>query len=266
MVKSESKNMMAIAVTATRTAGEFLKKNYTKKNIFFYKKNGVVSASDIGAEKIILDNLSSHFPDHSFLSEEKGIIEGKKSDYLWIIDPLDGTTNFLHKLPHFCTSIALMIKGEMALGVIYQPMLDELFTAESGMGAKLNGQKIAPGTMKEIKKSVIVMGRGAEASEKLRFGKIFDRLVTQVRSIRIPGATAIDICYVACGRFDAMVNNDCNLYDCAAGNLIAKEAGTIVTDFKGNNWKPMQKTNVLVTNKYLHSKFINILKKIRNTE
>lgn len=253
---------LSTAITAAKKAGFFIKESYRGEYRSSYKDpHNIVTEVDIGAENIILDILQKAFPDHSFFSEERGMINNH-SKYLWIIDPLDGTTNFTHHFPHFCISIGLAHLNEPSLGVVYHPIRDELFSASRGKGATRNGTRLRVTSQKTLEKAVVLINRGSERKEKLRHGAIVNLMTHHLRSIRIFGATAVDLCYVASGTFDALLVNGCRFYDCAAGNLIAEESGALVTDFSGKPWKPDEKKtrDILVANPLLHKKLLTILK------
>ncbi len=254
--------MLEVAIKAAKKAGAFIKENYKNENLVSYKDpHNIVSEVDVEAESLILYTLQKAFPRHSFFSEEKGMIDNR-SDYLWIIDPLDGTTNFTHHFPHFCVSIALTHKGEAMLGVIYQPMQNELFAAQKGKGSSLNGNHLTINNGVALEKTVLIINRGASKKEKLRHGDMVKLMSDYSRSIRVFGSTALDLCYVASGKFDVFMQNGCMAYDCAAGGLIAKEAGAFISDFSGNPWRiDMEKANdVLVAPPPLHKKLLAILK------
>jgi myo-inositol-1(or 4)-monophosphatase len=253
--------MLDAAIAAARAAGQIILKNQNVLAKVTYKdKHNIATNTDTQAEKAVLKILRDRFPDHAFFSEERGKNE-TSSEYLWIIDPLDGTTNFVHHVGHSSVSIALIHQEKVELAVILNPFTEELFTAQRGSGALLNNQPIKPSTTANLATSVISLGRGASERGKMRHITIAQTVIPRTRSMRILGSTALDICYTACGRFDAHINNDCMFYDCAAGNLIAEEAGATVSDFRGTPWTKQSEgsKDVLVTNPTLHKKFIALL-------
>lgn len=260
------KERLAAAVTAAKKAGVYLREEFTRAPLFAYTYKdsyNVVSGADIGAEKIILEILRARFPRDIFFAEERGWEEGD-SAYTWIVDALDGTSNFTRKITHFCVSIALWEKGSPALGVVYQPLTDELFVAQHGKGAMLNKRVIRPQGEKLPERAVLFLGRGGTKEDRRRHGRIFHALVGKVRSIRILGATALDLCMVACGRADGFVGNGINFYDIAAAGLIAREAGAVMTTFKGTQWRLRinEKSDVIATHQPLSKPFISLLKKL----
>lgn len=249
-------NLLDITVQAALEAGKIALRNFTagEHDIVFKDRHNIVTATDTECERSILETLQRYFPRHSYFSEEIGYIHGD-ADCLWVIDPLDGTTNFSKGFMHFCISIAFYYKKAASAAVVYNPISDELFTASRGSGAYLNGKKISTAGTDDLGKSVVMLNRGATREEKIRAGEIFCKLVPSVRSIRILGATALDLCFVACGRTDALINNGCEYYDAAAGNLVAEEAGARVTNFKGVPWK-LERSDLLVARPSLHAQLV----------
>lgn len=247
------------AEAAARKAGSLVKENFRKAMKVRYKDtHNIVTDTDKQAEEIILGILRREFPSHSYFSEEIGFIRGV-SDCLWVIDPVDGTTNFSQGYPHFCISIAFCYNNSPVFGIVYDPIHNELFCATRGSGAFLNKKKISVTSHSAVAKAVILLNRGASLEEKMMSTRLYSFLVPRVRTIRQLGATALDLCHIACGRFDAMINSGCEHYDCAAGNLIAAEAGAGVTDFSGIPWK-LEKSDLLVANAVLHEQLIIELK------
>jgi len=208
-----------------------------------------------------LEILKRSFPEHNFFSEEAGQTQNQ-SEYLWIIDPLDGTTNFIHGFPHVGISIALLKNKQPILGVILDPLHNELFTAETGQGAYLNGIKISPSTTDSLEKTVTIMTRGATTESIKRHADLYQTIITNTHSTRITGSVALGLAYLACGRFDASINNDCKFYDCVAGNLISHEAGAILTTFRNQPWKgdSQGSTDILAANKHMHNQILNLIK------
>lgn len=253
--------MLETAIKAAKNAGSYLREAFEKTHPLSYSykdKYSIVTEADIQSEKIILQELKSTFPNHAFFAEESGQ-DGTKSDFLWVIDPLDGTSNFSRKIPYFCISVGLLHKGNPMLGVIYQPIFDEMFAAEKGRGAYYNGEKISAGAAKEIEKAIVVLSRGTREETKNKFWNILAKTDDAIKSIRVEGAVALDLAYTACGRFDALVSSGCKIYDYTAGCVIAREVGARVTDFQGNNWVP-KSDEVLVAGSALHTKLLKFLK------
>lgn len=255
--------MLHSAVQAARNAGEIIKTNFnslTSRTPTYKHDHTIVTDTDVAAEQAIFAILKKQFPDHAFFSEEAGM-EKTNSEYLWVIDPLDGTSNFAHHLPFCCVSIALFKQQQPVLAVVYDPINDELFTAKTGKGARLNNTAIYPSETKDIEKAVVIIARGTSPDAKQRHAKIYPAVSPHFRSVRVLGSAALGITTVASGRFDAMIMNDCNFYDCAAANMIGREAGAIVSDFQG---KPLTNetqgsNDILVINKHLQPAILEIL-------
>ncbi len=255
--------MIDAAIQAAKSAGEVIRTNFSEslhQTVSYKDEHSVVTNTDTAAEQAIFAILKAAFPDHSFFSEEAGLLQ-TESPYLWVIDPLDGTSNFAQGLPFFCVSIALFQDTQPVLGVVYDPIHDELFTAQTGKGAQINGAPIVPSAADTIEKSVLALGRGSSLESKHRHTSIYTKVTPSTRSARIMGSAALGIAYAASDRFDGIIINDCNFYDCAAANIIAREAGATVSDFQGNPL--MHETegmsDILVTNKNLQPEIIKIL-------
>lgn len=255
--------MITHAIKAAKAAGEIIRANFSSTiltSITYKDLNNIVTETDIAAEQAIFNLLQTEFPDHGFFSEEAGLTT-TDSPYLWVIDPLDGTSNFAHGLPFFCVSIALFKDKQPVLGVIYDPIHDELFTAELGKGAFLNEEKITPSNTQKLSPAIAVLGRGTSQEAKDRHAKLYTTITTHTRTNRILGSIALSITHTACGRFDAAIINDSNFYDCAAANIIAREAGTMVSDFQGQPLLHETKgmNDILVTTKNLQQEITKIL-------
>ncbi len=246
-----------VAKRAAFQTGEFLLNNLDGTREIRYKGEGhknPSSAVDEEAEDIILNILSSNFPEHSFLSEERGET-GTSSEHRWFIDPLDGTVNFLHKYRYFGVSIALSYREDIILGVTYNPIASEMFTAVKGNGAYLNEKRVQVSATAKLDRSLLAVGfpydRSSEAFS--RSVKNFVRLARDSQAVRRDGSTALDLCNVACGRYDGFCVAGNELWDYAAGTLIVVEAGGKVTDFKGNRFHITNERNeVLATNGKIH--------------
>jgi len=222
--------------------------------------NNLVTEVDKLAEKKIIEIIRSSFPAHTIISEEVGEMI-KPSDYQWIIDPIDGTVNFAHAIPICCVSIGLIFNGELLLGAVYNPMMNELFFAEKGMGATLNGMPIKVSSKSDFKTAFLVTGfpynwpDGAEHPIK-----VFERLVLEGLPVRRLGSAAIDLCWVACGRFDGFWEYNLQPWDVAAGYLIVQEAGGRISDFDGAAYDVFTK-ETLATNGLIHEAMLGVIKK-----
>lgn len=228
--------MLNKIIDISKEAGEIIKNGFGKNIKIDFKsgENNLVTEIDKKAEKCIIDFIKKEFPSHSILAEESGQSDGN-SDYLWVIDPLDGTTNFAHGLPIFSVSIGLRKNRETICGVIYDIMRNQVYAAELNSGAYCNSDKIMVNENSIIEKSLLVTGFPYEIGEKLdRSLDVFKEFVKTSRGVRRLGSAAIDLCYVANGTFDAFWEEKLNPWDVCAGMLIVEEAGGKLCDFNGN--------------------------------
>ncbi len=219
-----------------------------------------VTASDIKVEKILIDELGKARPNYSILSEEIGEIKNDE-EFKWIIDPIDGTANFLHGIPHFGISIGLEKNREIICGMIFDPIKDEIFAAEKGNGSYLNNQRMRVSARSKLENCIIFTG-GPKRESKTRdlaieeYNKFSSKVLIPIRKM---GSAALDMAYVAAGRCDGFWQRNLNYWDIAAGIIIVKEAGGFVTDFKGENEYVQNKT-ILVTNSKINKEMIEVLK------
>lgn len=223
--------------------------------------NDLVTEIDKKSEAKIIEIIHKHFPGHNVLGEEGGDLN-KESDYVWIVDPIDGTINYTHSLPIFCVSIALEIKGEVLLGIVYSPMAHEKFWAEKGKGAYLNDKKISVSEIEYLKDSLLVTGFPYGAKDNS--DHCIDHFVNFVKlglPIRRLGSAAMDICYLAAGRFDAFWEVNLNAWDVAAAYLILTEAGGKITDFTGNVYSIYGKQILGTNGRTVHNEMIEELAK-----
>lgn len=212
-----------------------------------------VSAADKRSEKILIEALRKAHPTYSFLTEETGVIEGEDTTHRWIIDPLDGTTNFLHGNPHFCISIALEVHGEVTAGLIHDPLRDEFFWAEKGVGAYLNNTRLRTSGRAKLSECILGVGIPSVAyGNTPLFLRQMQHLAPRVAGVRCSGSGALDIAYVAAGRLDAYWEGDISPWDMAAGVIIAREAGVTVTDVTGGP-DPLGANSILTANPKLHA-------------
>ncbi|EOU2464373.1 inositol-1-monophosphatase [Vibrio navarrensis] len=229
--------MLNIAIRAARKAGNHIAKsleNVEKIESTLKGTNDFVTNVDKEAETIIIDTIKNSYPEHCIIAEENGTIDGKDKDVQWIIDPLDGTTNFVKGIPHFAVSIAVRIKGKTEVACVYDPMQNELFTAQRGSGAQLNSARIRVKQPKDLQGAIIATGfpfKQKQHSES--YFKIMSAMFVEVADFRRTGSAALDLCYVAAGRVDGYFELGLKPWDIAAGELIAREAGAIITDFAG---------------------------------
>ncbi|CAM3637869.1 inositol-1-monophosphatase [Vibrio sp. Of14-4] len=229
--------MLNIAIRAARKAGNHIAKsleNVDKIESTQKGTNDFVTNIDKEAESIVIDTIRASYPDHTIISEEAGLLTGKDDEVQWIIDPLDGTTNFIKGFPHFSVSIAVRLKGKTEVACVYDPMLNELFTAQRGSGAQLNSARIRVKQVKDMQGAVLATGfpfKQKQHSES--YFKIMSALFVDCSDFRRTGSAALDLCYLAAGRVDGFFELGLKPWDIAAGELIAREAGAIVTDFAG---------------------------------
>ncbi len=247
--------MLTIAVRAARTAGDIIVRSMDRVNLLTITpkgRNDFVSEVDRQAEREIIHTLQKAYPTHAFLGEESGRQGPAKTDFVWVIDPLDGTTNFLHGFPQFCVSIALLHRGRIEKGVIYDPLRQELFTAARGAGASLNNRRIRVSKQNGLKGALLGTGFPFKDQRHVDayLGMMRD-LMRDTAGIRRAGSAALDLAYVAAGRLDGFWEIGLKRWDMAAGILLIQEAGGIVTDLEGKD-KYMESGNVLTANPKLH--------------
>jgi myo-inositol-1(or 4)-monophosphatase len=244
-------------IDAAYAGAEQLKHYYEKSFVISNKEgvNNLVTEADHAAEKAIFAVIQKNFPDHYILSEESGDIP-TASPYKWVIDPLDGTVNFAHGIPLCAVSIGIEKDGEMIMGAVYCPFINEFYIAEKGQGAFLNDRRIQVSTQTEVIKSCLVTGF-PYTYPKLHIGplEIFAKLVKQGIPVRRLGSAAIDLCWVAAGRFDGFWEFNLSPWDTAAGYIIVKEAGGKITDFEGKEFSCYQK-QIMATNSLIHAELM----------
>ncbi len=245
-----------------RQAGAILRAGYSQEHEVSYK--GVidlVTEIDHQSEAFLLGEVQKDFPDHHIFSEESGVIQGDV-EHIWYIDPLDGTVNYAHNIPIFSVSIAYAYKGVLTLGVVYDPMRDEMFLAERGKGATLNGKSIQVSSTTELQKSLLVTGFPYDAwnTEQDNFANFikFGKLSQGVRRL---GSAALDLCYVASGRFDGFWELALKPWDVAAGGLICEEAGAHITNVNGKNDYISPPQSVIATTPGIHARMLEELQK-----
>ena len=220
--------------------------------------NNLVTEADHASEKAIIDVIKLAYPGHFILSEETGEIV-TDSEYKWIIDPIDGTVNFANGIPLCCVSIGLEKAGQMILGAVYNPLMKEMFFAEKGQGATLNDKKISVSSKTEVIKSCLVTGFPYTYLDMPNGPlEVFERFIRKGIPVRRLGSAAIDLCWVAAGRFDGFYEHHLQAWDAAAGFLMVEEAGGKVTDYKGDHYSPYQ-PHLLATNGKVHEEMLDII-------
>jgi myo-inositol-1(or 4)-monophosphatase len=227
-------------------------------------KNNLVTEYDLKAEKAIIENILKHFPDHEILAEESGLKSMPKSSYRWIIDPLDGTVNFAHNIPIFSVSIACEKDGEIICGVIFHPLLNEMFTASKGGGAYLNGKILKVSDNSELDNSILVTGFPYNVDENpFNCLGTFVNMVKKGIPVRRLGSAALDLVYVAAGRFDGFWEAELKPWDVAAGAIILTEAGGKLSDYDGKEYSIYGKT-ILATNCKIHDSALKVINGSQN--
>ncbi|WP_341501805.1 inositol-1-monophosphatase [Gallaecimonas sp. GXIMD4217] len=229
--------MLNIAVRAARAAGNYIAKSYEALDLVEAESKGtndLVTNVDREAERLIIETIRRSYPDHSFVGEEGGV-QGD-SDHQWVIDPLDGTSNFVRGIPHFAVSLALRVKGRTEQAVIYDPIRAELFTASRGAGAQLNGKRIRVAPARDLNGTILATGFPFKQKHMLEpYLGMFQALFNEAADVRRAGSAALDLAYVAAGRMDGFWEMGLKPWDTTAGDLLVREAGGIVCDFTGGH-------------------------------
>jgi len=254
--------VLNFATDIAREAGNLLVQKLGTAKVTTKGEINLVTEADIAAENLIIDRIRSYHPQHGILAEESGeaVLKGKPSEWKWIIDPLDGTSNYAHGYPCFCVSIALERAGQLEVGVVYDPMRDEMFAAERGRGATLNDRKIRVSSVEELSGAMLCTGFPYNVRERSDFARDFTNFTMNAQAVRRDGSAALDLAYVACGRFDGFWEDGLSPWDIAAGALLILEARGRVTNF---NDQPLDIYNeqVLASNGLIHDAMMHVLRK-----
>jgi myo-inositol-1(or 4)-monophosphatase len=255
---------LQVAMAAAKEAGRIQMLHFGHSHPVEYKGEfNPVTEVDRLCERAILKMISESFPDHDILTEESPF-EGKGSSWKWIIDPIDGTTNYFHGFPCFCVSIGLEVEGEVKLGVVYVPPLDELFHAEKGEGAFLNGERIAVSRADRLRRSLLCTGFPYDVHERVDFYlRYFRQFITRSFAIRRPGSAAVDLAYLAAGRFDGFWEFKLHAWDVAAVSLMITEAGGKVTDLQGQPFN-IYSIETLASNGLIHQEMLQAIQEIES--
>ena len=256
----EREDLQTTAIDAARLAGEVLLE-YARTGFHVEYKNAVnlVTDADRRAEQVIVDTIHRAYPDHSVLAEERGMEPGRDSPYRWIIDPLDGTTNFAHGFPLYCVSIGVEYHDRMILGVVLDPTRQELFVAADGQGAMLNGQPIRVSKSATLETALLVTGFAYDIRESTHNNlDYFSKFCLCARGVRRTGTAALDLCYVAAGRFDGFWEMKLHPWDMAAGSLIVTEAGGCMSDFSGKAFT-IYGQEMVASNNLIHRGMLSVL-------
>jgi myo-inositol-1(or 4)-monophosphatase len=249
-----------VATQAARSAGDLLR-NYAKTGFRIEYKNllNLVTDADHAAEQCVIDHIRAQFPTHRILAEERGADAQRLSIYEWVIDPLDGTTNFAHGFPTYAVSIGVVRDGAGVLGVVYDPTRDELFTARAGGGAWLNGRPINVTSTEQLDHALLVTGFSYDIRDTPNNNlNHFCQFALKAQGLRRTGSAALDLCYVAAGRFDGFWEVKLNPWDMAAGVVILREAGGMVTDFGGKTHSIYQ-PELVASNGRIHTAMLDVI-------
>lgn len=255
--------MLNFAIQVARDAGNLLVQRLGSAQISNKGDIDLVTEADIAAEELIIDRIRSHYPLHGILAEESGeaVLEGRpKSDWKWIIDPLDGTTNYAHGYPCFCVSIAVEHAGTLEIGVVYDPMRDEMFAAERGHGATLNERRIRVSNVEELNRAMMCTGFPYDVRTRPDFARAFTNFTLHAQAVRRDGSAALDLAYVACGRFDGFWEDGLNAWDVAAGAILITEAGGRITNYE-NQQLDIYTKKVVASNGRVHNAMLNLLRR-----
>jgi len=254
-------NLKKVALGAVKKAGQILLKeykNFDRGKIKLKSHHEILTRADLLSEEIIIKEIRKYFPSHQILSEESGEIKSS-SDYLWIIDPLDGTTNFSIHNPLWSISLAIAYQAEIILGVVFAPFLDEMYIAEKDKGAKLNGRKINVSSTQEGK-VINTFCHGREEKHVKKAIKYYSYQKMHELDCRQLGSAAIELAFVAAARIESIVIPGANPWDVAAGVLLVREAGGRVTDFNGRNWN-LDSPDIVASNGKVHNEILRVVRK-----
>jgi myo-inositol-1(or 4)-monophosphatase len=251
---------LSVAWEAANAAGEIIRESWHQPKTIDYKGAiDLVTTIDRETERKIVEVLQRNFPDHAILAEEETDLRGDNNEYRWIIDPLDGTTNFAHGYPQVSISVGLEQSGRLILGLVYDPLRRECFRAVKGQGATLNGSPIQISTVNELDKALLATGFPYDRREKADYYlSFFKAFLTRCQGIRRNGSAALDLCYVACGRIDGFWELKLKPWDIAAASLIVTEAGGRVSDFSGNDFS-IWGNETLASNGSIHAEMLTAL-------
>jgi myo-inositol-1(or 4)-monophosphatase len=252
---------LATAIEAVVRAGELQRRKFGS-HIDIGKKGDIdlVTEVDLEVERMFRALIAGRFPDHAVLAEELGE-SGHDSRYRWVFDPLDGTTNYAHGIPIFCATLALEIDGVPTVGAVFDPNRNELFTAERGVGAWLNGERLRTSSTALLREAVLVTGFPYDVRDRLdELVGVFAAFLSGARAVRRLGSAAIDLCWTAAGRMDGFWEQSLQAWDVMAGALIVQEAGGRVTGIDGSEWQPYA-GHVLATNGHLHDQMVDVVRR-----
>jgi myo-inositol-1(or 4)-monophosphatase len=249
------------AAGLARAAGDVLKYYMGReKQIEFKGRANLVTVADRESEALIIREIQRVFPEHAILAEESGAAGAAAAEARWIIDPLDGTTNFAHQYPFFCVSIGLELRGEIICGAVYDPTRDEMFSASRGKGAFVNGERLGVSEADRLEHALLITGFPYRFREKIDLAMTqFRNFMLTSQAVRRGGSAALDLCYVAQGRCDGFWELDLQPWDTAAGRVILEEAGGRVTDYNGNPFSVYMK-QIVASNGRIHDQMLEVLR------
>lgn len=253
--------MLNFAIQTARDAGSLLLEKFGR--ITSVRKKGdinLVTEADLASEALIIERIKSYHPRHAVLAEESGeaVVTGGDSKWKWIIDPLDGTTNYAHGYPCFCVTLALEHDGQIVVGVTFDPTRNEMFAAEKGSGASLNSKPIRVSAETKLSESLIVTGFPYDFKQRPHFERSLKEFLLRSRGVRRDGSAAIDMAYVACGRFDGFWEEGLNPWDVAAGKLLIEEAGGQISYYDGSEFS-IYKPPICASNGLIHDQMLEVL-------
>jgi myo-inositol-1(or 4)-monophosphatase len=255
--------MLNFAIQTAHDAGRILAERFGRAIEVSNKGDiDIVTEADLAAERFIIERIKSHYPRHAILAEESeaaGVHHEGQGEWKWIIDPLDGTTNYAHGYPCFCVSVALERAGQVELGVIYDPLREETFVAERGEGAALNGRRIHVSDVDDLNNALLCTGFPYDVRGRDDFVRHFKNFIMHGQAVRRDGSAALDLAYVACGRFDGFWEEGLRPWDVAAGVLLVAEAGGRVSDYNGAAFD-IYTPPILATNGLVHEAMMTVLK------
>jgi myo-inositol-1(or 4)-monophosphatase len=253
--------MLNFAIQTARDAGRILADFMGRAKITHKGDINLVTEADLAAEKLIIERINSYYPRHAILAEESGASNetaGQPTEWKWIIDPLDGTTNYAHSYPCFCVSIALEHNGVVEIGVVYDPTRDELFATERGEGATLNGRRIHVSEIEDLNQAMLCTGYPYDVRGSGDFTRHFRNFIMHAQSVRRDGSAALDLAYVACGRFDGFWEEGLRPWDVAAGVLLIEEAGGRVSRYDNTAFE-IYTPPILASNGLVHDGMMQVL-------
>ena len=254
--------MLNFAIEMARDAGSLLMQRLGTAKVTNKGDINLVTEADLASENLIIERIRSYYPQHGILAEESGeavLVGGRRSEWKWIIDPLDGTTNYAHGYPCFCVSIALEHEGVLEIGVVYDPVRDEMFAAERGQGATLNDRTIRVSDVDTLNNAMLCTGFPYNVRERPDFARDFTNFTMAAQAVRRDGSAAIDLAYVACGRFDGFWEDGLNAWDTAAGLVLIQEARGRVSNFDDDPLD-VYTAKVLASNGLIHAAMRAVLR------